>query len=321
MEENKKILEEWNASIECFPKLNFDTARKLYEDVSKENDRFKKKEKCNYLINGTLHVVASFISSNGLCYLESSVYDMNDIISTCNEIWISMINDGKLLKVNKFSLMFDYNFYIVFTSKLINDKPDIKYNNLFTVEGFPIFLYKYIQTFKNEDVSYEKFLDFLRENYLDFQNLVYYKCIDQFAQTYELFESIKELLDVDYKSDDFSKRKLINLKYLLMNSGLEFNRASIDNVYVNDESFDKLIDVQFYNGLFDILFSDGLLNDREKEIIKRRFGLFGYDQCCYKDIALEERVTLERIRQIESKIYTKVRRSIKLAKYVKEWGD
>ena len=26
MEENKKILEEWNASIECFPKLNFDTA-------------------------------------------------------------------------------------------------------------------------------------------------------------------------------------------------------------------------------------------------------------------------------------------------------
>ena len=97
-----------------------------------------------------------------------------------------------------------------------------------------------------------------------------------------------------------------------MNSGLEFNRASIDDVYVNDESFDKLIDVQFYNGL---------LNDREKEIIKRRFGLFGYDQCCYKDIALEERVTLERIRQIESKIYTKVRRSIKLAKYVKEWGD
>ena len=321
MEENKKILEEWNASIECFPKLNFDTARKLYEDVSKENDAFKKKEKWDYLINGTLHVVANFISSNDFCYLESSVYDMNDIISACNEIWISMINDGKLLKVNKFSLMFDYNFYTVFTGKLINDKPDIKYNNLFTVEGFPIFLYKYIQTFKNEDVSYEKFLDFLRENYLDFQNLVYYKCTDQFAQTYELFESITKLLDVDYKLDDFSKRKLINLKYLLINSGLELNRISIDDVYVNDESFDKLIDVQFYNGLFDILFSDGLLNDREKEIIKRRFGLFCYDQCCYKDIALEEGVTLERIRQIESKIYTKVRRSIKLSKYVKEWGD
>ena len=321
MEENKKILEEWNASIECFPKLNFDTARKLYEDVSKENDEIKKKEKWDYLINGTLHVIASFISSNDLCYLQSNVYDMNDIINTCNEIWISMINDGKLLKVNKFSLMFDYNFYIVFTSKLINDKPDIKYNNLFTVEGFPIFLYKYIQTFKNEDVSYEMFLDFLRENYLDFQNLVYYKCTDQFAQTYELFESIKELLDVDYKLGDFSKRKLINLKYLLMNSGLEFNRVSIDDVYVNDEAFDKLIDVQFYNGLFDILFSDVLLNDREKGIIKKRFGLFGYNQCCYKDIALEEGVTLERIRQIESKIYTKVRRSIKLAKYVKEWGD
>jgi len=51
---------------------------------------------------------------------------------------------------------------------------------------------------------------------------------------------------------------------------------------------------------------ESILNDREKDIIKRRAGFYGRPQTL-QEIAKEYGLTRERIRQIEAKAYRKLR--------------
>ncbi len=53
----------------------------------------------------------------------------------------------------------------------------------------------------------------------------------------------------------------------------------------------------------------GLLNDREKEVIRLRFGLYHSDELTLEEIGNRFNVTRERVRQIEAKAMKKIRLS------------
>ena len=111
MGNNLEILNEWNKTISSYHTFKFVEARELYQKIVSIDDSNLKRQYMQELIVGTLYVVSNFIKSNGLLYLNSVSYDMNDIISISNEIWLSKINSGKLLEVNSFREMFDSDYY------------------------------------------------------------------------------------------------------------------------------------------------------------------------------------------------------------------
>lgn len=110
MGDNIKIIEEWEKNISIFPKLNLDEAIVLYQKTKIETDNKKIELIKREVIQGTLYVVLNFIKNNGLANLNSSIYDINDIISVCNEIWIRKINSDSFLKIKKFNEIFDGEF-------------------------------------------------------------------------------------------------------------------------------------------------------------------------------------------------------------------
>ena len=51
----------------------------------------------------------------------------------------------------------------------------------------------------------------------------------------------------------------------------------------------------------------GKLNDKQREVVERRFGLHGYESSTLEQVANELGVTRERVRQIESGMMKKIR--------------
>ncbi|WP_306304549.1 sigma-70 family RNA polymerase sigma factor [Methylogaea oryzae] len=49
------------------------------------------------------------------------------------------------------------------------------------------------------------------------------------------------------------------------------------------------------------------LNDKQREVIARRYGLHGYDQSTLEDVAREMGVTRERVRQIQIEALRRLR--------------
>ena len=133
MGDNIKIIEEWEKNISIFPKLNLDEAIVLYQKTKIETDNKKIELIKREVIQGTLYVVLNFIKNNGLANLNSSIYDINDIISVCNEIWIRKINSDSFLKIKKFNEIFDGEFYNLLNDGLGITKYSIAENTILTV--------------------------------------------------------------------------------------------------------------------------------------------------------------------------------------------
>lgn len=126
-------LNDWYKQISGFEKLTLSEAQDLLRKANATDDIELKKLYKDKVILGTLYVVYDFINKNDFNYLKSTVYDMDDIISTCNEIWINMIESGKMLSVERFSFAFDHKFYSELTDKLVFNRYLLYENNI--VEG------------------------------------------------------------------------------------------------------------------------------------------------------------------------------------------
>ncbi len=280
-------LKEWSKVIESYPKISFLEARSLYlKLINSENKDSKRKIRDN-LILSTLYIVLNFILDSGLIHLTSSSYDISDIISTCNEIFIDKIDSGCLLKINSFKDIFDSNFY----KELMKKLNIVKYSlGTIDLNTFIDLLIKYLDlTSKDSNLDYYKLLDCLKENN-------YYLL--------ELFKAIIKSLKID--DITLSKTKLLKLKYMLISNGLEYLRIDIDKISYADFT-DTLIDRCYFERIVEILRESSSLDEFQKEIIIKRFGLVNGNYHTLDELANEYNISREKIKQIIIRALRKLR--------------
>ena len=298
---NKNILDEWNDCLSKYSKIKFKEARKIYIELSNCNDEHLKSKLKNDLILNTLYVVFEFIKNNGLIYLNSSSYDMSDIISTCNEIWINKINSGALLNVSNFGEMFDSEFYNKLSEELNITKLAIGENTVLNINSFVDLLMDYIELKrKNPDLSINKFIEYLKNSkkYTNILQRIYYYG-NNFAFC-KLFDAIIESFELSDADLNISKTKLEKLKYIIISNGLEYLRENI-NLVICMDSTNLWLDEYCRNQIVKIIFEGDRLNDIQKDIIAKRFGIIDGRCKSLDEVAADYNVTRERIRQREVK--------------------
>lgn len=306
MDNNLEILNEWNKTIISYKKINLIEAKKLYKKILNTSDESLKRQYMQELIMGTLYNVSNLIKSNGLLYLNSASYDMNDIISISNEIWLCKINSGKLLEVNSFREIFDSDYYNELCSGLGITKYSISENTVLDINTFINLLMDYIKLKeKDTDFDYSKLLEFMKNDrrYTETIYKIYY--YGNNVDFCKIFDAIIKSFELEDKDLKVSRNKLNKLKYILISNGLEYLRADINNVIVGDTT-DSYIDACCRKQIIDI-FLDSHLDDSLKDILIKRYGIIDGRCRTLEEIAKEYGVTRERIRQKEAKALRKLR--------------
>lgn len=301
MENNITILNEWNKSISDYPKINFNDAQKLYVELVNCNDMNSKNKLKDNLITGTLYIVLEFIKKNGLIYLNSSSYDMSDIISICNEIWLKKINSGVLLNVKNFGEIFDADFYNMLRVGLNIDKNEIIENSIFNIKLFMNLLFDYIK-FKNNniDCNYYSFIESIKNNnkYQEFLSYIYNE--NYIINCCYLFDAIIKSFELENADLSISKAKLDKLKYILISNGLEYMRQDTEELFCSDTT--KLwLDNYCMKKIIEIIFNGDRLNDMQKDIIDKRYGIYEGKCMSLQELATFYHVSKERIIQKEDK--------------------
>ena len=314
MGNNLEILNEWDKTISSYHTFKFVEAREIYQKIVNISDSNLKRQYMHELIIGTLYVVSNFIKSNGLLYLNSASYDMNDIISISNEIWLSKINSGKLLEVNSFREMFDSDYYNELCSGLGITKYSISENTILDINTFIDLLMDYIKLKEKDiDFDYSKLLKFMKNNrrYTRTINKIYY--YGNNVDFCKIFDAIIKSFELEDEDLNISKTKLNKIKYILISNGLEYLRGDINDVIVGDTT-DSYIDACCRKQVVDILLNSHL-DDSLKDILVKRYGIFDGKCRTLGEVAKEHGVTRERIRQKETKALQKLRNPIYAKKF------
>jgi len=318
MEKIQEKLDNWYSYISTYEEYDLNTAKELYIEIQNETNEFQKYIKREKLITGTLHAVHRFLKNNNLNYLNSVAYDIDDIINLCNEIWIIMIDSGKILKVNKYCKMFDHQFYSELTEKLVPTKFAIGENTILDIEIFADFFYKFIEAHKDKDeFTYNDYINLLinsSDNNYKYKKILY-KIFGEHVDilgTYNLLTCIYNSMQKD-KDISITKRKINMLKYILINNGLEEMRKDIGFI-IQDDIGENIITEMYLKKLKEIIFNESNLTEKEIRILKKRYGIDESHCHTLEEIALEENLSKERIRQKENKIIRKLRQNKKLRK-------
>ena len=107
---------------------------------------------------------------------------------------------------------------------------------------------------------------------------------------------------------------VVSLSTPLQNS--EDNDATVGD-FIEDDDFqiDREIDNYFYEGFYNLFMNCPYINDREREILKYRYGFYGKAHN-YDEISKVIKVSRERIRQIEKAAIRKLRYDSSIKEYV-----
>ena len=307
---NKKIvdkrLNDWYEQISSFKKLKFSEAKELYtKAMNTENEEMRKKY-LDEVITGTLYVVYEYIIRNDIDIFTSSSYDIDDIINTLNEVWTRYINDGELLKVDNYSMIFHNKFFTEVNDILFAD--DVYYHGL-SKQKLVECISRYIKYMNNpmKGSFKEHLMDKLMNKTIDYD--IYRLCILYMPFFDRIYRKISNNGERDISID---KNKIANFLKLLIDMGiteplhndLVSSDVLIDNVEekIEREEFIKRVD-------------ELLTNDRTRKIIHDRFGIDG-EPMTLEQIAKKNDITRERIRTIEDKAL----RSLRIDGVIREIG-
>jgi len=305
------ILEEWGKSISQFEKLNIKQAQELYREYTEEKDENKKQLIRNRLIEGTLHVVYNFLKNSGFECLSSNVYDMDDIINSCCESFIKSIDLGKLLTVNNFSFLFLSMFYTNFSNSLIENKYFIGENiDLDSFDFFDIFINFIKIKNRGYDISYKQFVILVKE-----LSKIYMLPLnineENINKIYNLFNNIYNSCIKDSYSLDLSKTKLWNLKYILLNNGLEYMQSDINDLVIPDY-IERLNEQIYSEQIVNEIFNGKYLTLKQRIVLMHRFGLYGEEEKDVKELVNYFRVSEQCIRKIKQDATKRIKRRLKI---------
>ena len=306
------VLEQWHSQISSFEKLKITEAQELYKKAINTQNISLKETYINELILGTLYVVYEFIKRNKLELFISSTYDMNDIISSFNEIWIKKIYNGELLNVDKYSLLFTSSYFNEVYNNLCGD--EIMVNEQFKVyiDCFAELLSSYVlYRNKNLDKSFEEVIEetFFSNRWNGWSYCIYNGVI----KTIPLLEKIYSNLNFDKLDDLFlEKTKITDYLRLIINIGLiEPISNEFPNKYdMEDSIITNMVMEQFIKDV-DIALTD----DRARSIIHERYGLDDGNPQCLEPIGKHYGISKNRVRQIEAKALRMLRSNKNIHKY------
>lgn len=299
-------------------KYSFKELKEYLISLKNETDINAKEIKRKFIIENSFHFVYDFINKNALNVLITSVYDIDDIISTCCEIWIELIDNDYIINSAKYCIVENKLFYEL-TNKLITNKENISEFLKSQITEVENILYEFILTkYKKIDFDYNDYIELLKKQYYNYRfiNTYFYNKSD-YEKLYIILTNIYDSLNIsEIDINKLSKTKIKLLKYIFINKGIENSRVDINKVVVSNLS--EIIEDNFRkNKLLEIIFESNILNEKEKEIIKRRFGIDGNDVETCREIAESYNLSKTRIQQIEAKALRKLRCSNELRKQYK----
>lgn len=301
----EEILKMYYDQIKEFDKLKIKEAKIKYIELTKEINPKEKNKKRQKIIQDTLYIPLNFINKNKNYFTIGTSYDINDIINTIYEIWIELIDEGILLSVNNYSEIFNLNstFYTRLVDKLSLSRGILEETFILNTKNFSDILLKYLTLKeKQSEVTYNEYLSFIKQELnKDEEYFKYYVGYYYLYKTYLLLDSLSNKLK-KIEISRLSKTKIDKLKYLLLEDILKEN---IEVIYIPDIE-DNIINKDFNSNILKILLSN--LNEKELELIKKRFGIDEYQIYSLDELSKVNKVTKERIRQIEAHILRKARR-------------
>lgn len=297
-------LMQWYNQISSFPKLKLTEAQDLYQKAINTEDETLKKAYMDKLILGTLYVVCEYIKRNGLELFVSSAYDMNDIISSFNAVWIRKLYNGELLNVDRYSLLFRSPYYNEVYNNLYGDEIIVNEQFKVTTDCFVELLTTYI-LYKNKGIN-KPFREVIEETYFnDRWNSWSYFIYDDVMKTIPLIEKIYSNLNFDKLEDlNLGKTKISDYLRLIINIGLiePLSNELLDKNDMEDSITTNIVMEEFISDV-----DNALTNERERQIIHERFGLDNGIPLGLSEIGRIHGLSKDRIKQIEDKALRKLR--------------
>lgn len=293
----REKLDKWYKQIKDYEHLKINEAKRLYKIyLETKNINY-----LNRIIEGTLYITYNYINRNHLIYLSSSLYDIDDIISTFLELWVENINEDILLKVNKYSEIINITFIKKLNEKLgIPDIKVIEYSNVNT-KLLGELLSLYISEMETKDkVDFNLF----KRKYYEIYNCSFNEGYE-ISTIYLLISKIYKNSNIKYETD-VNKRNAKIKKYIkiIIDSALN---ETLDNYIINEYVEECVINRTMLN-IFINKVDELITNERNKEIIYHRFGLGNYEKLSLSDLSKKYKITECRIKQIED-------REIRLLRY------
>lgn len=304
-------LDKWYQEISSIEKLKIDEAKELYKKAKISSDVNTKKIFMDKIILGTLYVVCDYIKRNDIEMFYSSSFDMDDIISSFNEVWINKIYNGDLLRVDSFSNIFTTSFFSEVYKNLCNDEIMIKEQFGIPTECLTdlLSIYIYLKNSgkdfnKNDFISkYMEYNRWFSLNYLDIENVI------------PLLDKIYVNLNVNNESTlNIARTKIYEFIRIIINIGMfdRTNNSFYDEVNYEDEVLEKIYNEKFIEDVNNIL-----TDEVKKSIIYERFGLDGEEPKTLEIVGKIYNLSRERIRQIEAQSLRRLRRSEKIRNYIR----
>lgn len=299
-----EALIEWYNQISSFPKLKITEAQELYKKAINTQDESLKKKYMNELILGTLYVVYEYIKRNNLELFISSSYDMNDIISSFNEVWIRRLYNGDLLNIDRYSLLFGPPYFNEVYNNLCGDEIIVNEQFKVSINCFVELLTLYV-LYRNKGLD-KPFIDIIKETfYTDRWNSWSYCIYDDVINTIPLLEKIYNNLNFD-KLEDLSlgKTKIADYLRLIINIGLiePITKEYPDKNDMEDTVTTNIVMEKFIEDVDQVI-----TDERARKIIHERYGLDNGIPLVLSDVGMIHELSKDRIRQIEAKTLRQIR--------------
>lgn len=276
--------------------IKYDSPKLSLEEVKQLIDKDMKEE----IFEGTFYVLYNFLKTSELDSINSSIYDFEDVISSCMEIWLEFINEKKFLEIDYYSQLFNQTFFNRLAIKLgidkyeFNDVTDLSFKDVNDILNWFI---------KNKSISYNEFLLHIEQNYPR-----KYCFFQHFTNLYEFISYIYEYCD----NVELSKTKLKFLQNLLLENFMSSMNDSIEGVIVN--GYDTLVeDKIFYQQLKNYILECDHLSEKEKDILFK----ISSASLSYFALAKQYGITKNRLFQIEASAIRKLRKDCEFVKSFK----
>ena len=301
--ETRRFQERYS-EIKDIERISITEAKQLYSKAMNTNNSEERKKILNEIIQGTLYVVYSHLKNNMFEIINSSTYDIDDIINTYTEYWINGIYNGVLEKnVNSYLSSFFKGRGLHLLNSLNDENNHIikKISSLLSV-ALPGFLE--LERKLGRNPSEEELAEYCETNIdyiklyhvIDYINIILDHYYDKLFEEHDYIDS-KKLQSVLNKNVLFMTESVLNTDISNDYSTYE----SMEDIIIN-----KKIRSEFSDKVKEILYKK--YNKLHAEIFLKRFGLYDGNTRNINQITNEYHITREALITLEMKILFFLRR-------------
>ena len=307
---NISKLEKWQKKISSIERLKIEETKELYKKANMSSDINIKKIYMDKIILGTLYVVYDYIKRNDIEMFCSFSFDMDDIISSFNEVWINKIYNGNLVKVDSFSNIFTTSFFREVYKKLCGDEIVIKEQFGISTECLIDLLSSYIYL-KNSGKNFNA--NDLISKCKEYNKWFCYGTVDV-ENVIPLLDKIYTNLNIKNECTlNIAKTKIYEFIRVIINIGM-FDR--LNNNFKDEINYEDKVIEKIYNEKFKKDVDSVLIDERKKSIIHERFGLDTGEPETLEMVGKRHSLTKLRVGQIEAKSLRYLRRNAKIRNYI-----